>query len=175
MSTNLLPRLLGVLGIHAVISALFWAIVKFGLATQDGLAISLVERVDGDPGRIQSYLDEMVSALVLAGVGGLLITAVLACLWLYLIHRNPPYGDKSARGKRGSWAGLMIAALFATGTLFWVQVIGAPIAQTLAPSIPLNVTAIGVVLVVVSYWLSTALFAPPSTKVAVPGASLLGR
>ncbi len=174
MPSKLFPRLLGVLGIHAVISGLLWIIVKFALATQDGLSPDLTERLDGDPVRIQSHLDEVTSEMLLTGIGGLLVSALLACLWLFLIDRNPPYGDKSARSKRGSWAGLMILAVIAAVALFWFMLIGAPIAEMLAPNVPLKTTILGIVLLVVGYWFSTGLFAPASTKVAVPGTGLFG-
>lgn len=175
MTSKLFPRLLGVLGIFLVMSVLFWCFVKFGLASQDGLAGDLVERLDGDPARIQAYLDEMVSSILLAGIGALLAAAILACLWLITIDRNPPHGDKSARGKRGSWAGLMLLALIVTGGLFWFKVVGAPISATLAPSVPLYAAAGALILVALGYWLSTGILAPASTKVAIPGGSLLAR
>lgn len=174
MSSKLFPRLLGVLGICAIMSGLYWAIIKYGIATQEGLATNLVERLDGDPARVDAYLSEMSREILMAGIGGLLAAAVLAGIWLILINRNPPYGDKSARSKRGSWAGLMILSIVIAISLFWFKVIGAPIAEMLAPSVPLNASALGVGFVAFAYWLSTALFAPASTKVAVPGGSLFG-
>jgi hypothetical protein len=164
-----------VLAIFAALSALYWAIVRFGLATQDGLSSELLQRLDGDPAHIQAYLDEMVADVTLAGVAGLLVGAILACTWLVLVDRNPPHGDRSARAKRGSWAGLMLLALLVAGGLFWFKVIGAPIAATLAPSIPLYATLAGLVLLAIGYWLATGLFAPASTKVAVPGGSVFDR
>lgn len=175
MTSKLFPRLLGVLGIFLVMLALFWCVVKFGLATQRGLAVDLVERLDGDPARIQAYLDEMISGILRAGIGALLAAAILGCLWLIMIDRNPPHGDKSARAKRGSWAGLMLLALVVAMALFWFMVIGAPIAATLAPNVPLYAAIAALVLVALGYWLSTGLFAPASTKVAIPGGSLFAR
>lgn len=174
MSSNLFTRILGVLGIHAALAAVYWAIIRFGFAKQDALAPALVERLDGDPVHITAYVDEMSGQLLLAGFGGLLAAAILASLWLIVIDRSPPYGDKSARAKRGSWAGLMIVALIIALVTFWLKLIGAPIAELAAASVPLNVTLIGLVLVVIGYWLSTALFAPASTKVAVPGGGMFG-
>lgn len=174
MSSNLLTRMLGVFGIHAALGGLYWAIIKFGIAGQDALAPDLIERLDGDPAHISAYVDDMSKEILLAGIGSLLASTVLVCLWLILIDRNPPHGDKSARAKRGSWAGLMIAAIGIAIGLFWFKLIGAPIATLLAPSVPLNAAGLGLVLLVVGYWLSTALFAPASTKVAVPGGGLFG-
>ena len=174
MSTKLFPRLLGVLAIFAVMAALFWAIVHFAFGTQDALNAALVERLDGDPARVQAYLDELAGTLLTAGIAGLLAAAVLACLWLVLIDRSPPYGDKSARSKRGSWAGLLILALLILVALFWFLVIGAPIAETLASGLSLNATLAAVALAVIGYWLATALFAPASTKVAIPGGTMFG-
>ncbi|MEO7692225.1 MAG: hypothetical protein ABIS51_23270 [Sphingomonas sp.] len=166
--------MLGVLGINAATAGVFWAVIKFGIAKQNALAPALIERLDGDPAHISAYIDDMTKEILLAGIGGLLAAAVLACLWLILIDRSPPHGDKSARAKRGSWAGLMILAIAIAGGLFWFKLIGAPIAALLAPSVPLNATGIGLILLVVGYWLSTAVFAPASTKVAVPGGRLFG-
>ena len=174
MNSNLFPRLAGVLAIHAVLIALYWAIVKFALAGQTALSEKVLGLTEGDPQRIQAYLDEMVGALVSAGVIGLLAAALLATLWLVLVDRNPPYGDKSARSKRGSWAGLLLLALIVSAGVCWLRVIAAPIAETLAGSLPVTATAIVVGMVVVGYWLSTAVFVPSSTKVAVPGASAFG-
>jgi hypothetical protein len=164
-----------VLGIFLLMSVLFWCIVHFGLTTQNSLAPDLIERLDGDPLRIQAYLDEMVTCMLFAGIGALLAGAVLVCFWLVMIDRNPPHGDKSARSKRTSWAGLMLLALIVAFALFWFKVIGAPIAVTLSPSVPLYAAAAGLALVVLGYWVSTGLFAPASTKVAVPGGSLFAR
>lgn len=175
MTSKLFPRLLGVLAIFAALSAVFWAIVNFGLAKQEGLAGDLIERLDGDPSRIQAYLDEMISSILLAGIGALLAAALLACTWLVIIDRNPPHGDRSARAKRGSWAGLMLLSLAVAGALFWFKLIGAPIAETLAPNVPLSAATAGLVLVALGYWIGTGLFAPQSTKVAVPGGALFAR
>lgn len=174
MSSNLITRMLGVLGVHAATGALYWAVVEFGFAKQSSLAPDLIERLDGDPAPISAYVDEMTREVLLAGIGGLLVSAVLACLWLALIDRSPPIGDKSARGKRGSWAGLMILALVAAVGLFCAKVVLAPIATLLAASVPVNTAGLGVIVVALGYWLSTAAFAPASTKVAVPGGSLFG-
>ena len=174
MNSNLFPRLAGVLGIHAVLVALYWAVVKFALASQTALSEQVLGLTEGDPLRIQAYLDEMIGALVSAGIIGLLVAALLASLWLILVDRNPPFGDKSARGKRGSWAGLLLVAIVVAAGSCWLRVIAAPIAETLAGSLPMTATAIVVGLVVVGYWLSTAIFVPSSTKVAVPGASAFG-
>ncbi|WP_380784840.1 hypothetical protein [Sphingomonas sp. R86521] len=174
MSSNLPTRILGVLGIHAALGGVYWAIIKFGFANQNALAPDLIDRLDGDPAHVAAYVDDMSKQALLAGFGGLLVAAVLACIWLVLIDRSPPYGDKSARAKRGSWAGLMIVAVLVSIAWFWIKMIGAPIAVLLAPSVPLNASGIAFVLLVLGYWLSTALFAPASTKVAVPGGSLFG-
>lgn len=174
MSSNLLTRILGTLGVHAAPAAAFWGIVRFGFADQGALAPDLVDRLDGDPLHIAAYVDDVSTQMLLAGLGGFAIAAALASIWLVLLDRNPPYGDKSARAKRGSWAGLLIVAIIAAAVLFWLKLLGSPVATLLAPNVPLNVTAIGMVLVVVGYWLSTAIFAPSSTKVAVPGARVFG-
>lgn len=174
MSSNLLTRILGTLGVHAALAAAFWAVVRFGFADQEALAPDLVDRLDGDPMHIAAYVDDVSKQMLLAGLGGFLIAAALAAIWLVLLDRNPPYGDKSARAKRGSWAGLLIVAIIAAMVLFWLKLLGSPVATLLAPSVPLNVTAIGMVLLVIGYWLSTAIFAPSSTKVAVPGARIFG-
>lgn len=172
MPYGLWPRLLGVIGVFAALGALFWVVVRFGLATQDGLAPDLIQRLEGDPMRIQAYLDEMVSALLLAGISALAAAAAMACLWLLLVHRNPPHGDQSARAKRSSWAGLMLVSLIFAGGLFWLKVVEAPIAATLAPNIPLYASIVGLALLALGYWLSTGIFAPATTKAAVPGGSL---
>ena len=174
MNTKLFPRLAGVLGIHAALIALLWAIVKFGLADQNALSEPVLALTEGDPLRIQAYLDEMIGALLTVGATALIISALLAGLWLYMIDRNPPFGDKSARGKRGPWAGMLLLALSTAGAACWLRIIGAPIAETLASSLPVITTAIVLALVLVGFWLSTAVFVPSSTKIAIPGASLFG-
>jgi len=174
VSSNLPTRILGTLGVHAALAAAFWAVVRFGFAGQEALAPDLVDRLDGDPMHIAAYVDDVSKQMLLAGLGGFVIAAALASIWLVLLDRNPPYGDKSARAKRGSWAGLLIVAIIAAMVLFWLKLLGSPVATLLAPSVPLNVTAIGMVLLVIGYWLSTAIFAPSSTKVAVPGARIFG-
>lgn len=168
MKSSLFPRLLGVLGIFAVLAAIYWAIVKFGMATQSGLAGDLVARLDGDPARIDAYLDEAVAGLVTPGVIALVAAGALASVWLILIERNPPFGDKSARSKRGSWAALFLSALAVAVGAFWTQVISAPLAEMLSPSLPVTATVTCLVLLAIGYWLGTALFAPASTKVGVP-------
>lgn len=174
MSSNLPTRILGTIGVHAALAAAYWAVVRFVFAGQGALAPDLIDRLDGDPIHIAAYVDDMSKQMLLAGLGGFVIAAVLASIWLVLLDRNPPYGDKSARGKRGSWAGLLIVTIVAALVLFWLKLLGSPVATLLAPSVPLNVTAVGMVLLVVAYWLSTAIFAPSSTKVAVPGARIFG-
>lgn len=174
MNSKLLPRLAGVLGINAVVAAVFWAFIKFGIASQDGLSQQVLEMTEGDPTRIQAYLDDMTGGLLVPGLIGLLAAALLACLWLILVDRNPPYGDKSARGKRASWAGFLLLVIALVGGLGWLRIIAAPLAAMMAPTIPATVTAITELLTVLAYWLSTSIFVPSSTKVAIPGASLFG-
>lgn len=174
MISKLFPRMLGVLAVHAIMGAIFWLIAKFALVTQDGLALELTERLDGDPLRVQAHIDDVIGEVLLTGFAALLASAILACIWLWLIERSPPVGDKMALQKRGSWAGLMIAAVAICIILFWVRLIGAPVAQMLSPSVPMNAAICALGLQIVGYWLSTGIFAPSSTKVAVPGASLFG-
>ena len=174
MNSKLLPRLAGVLGVNAVIAGIFWAVVKFGLAKEDGLSQQVLGLTEGDPVRIQSYLEEMVGGLLMPGVLSIALGAVLAAIWLILVDRNPPYGDQSAKAKRGSWAGLLLLGIAVTIGLFWWEVIAAPLAEMAAPSIPVTVTGLGAVLMVLGYWLGTAIFVPSSTRIAVPGAGLLG-
>ena len=107
--------------------------------------------------------------------GSLLLSAVLACVWLSMIHRYPPYGDKSARSRRGSWSALLLAALVGCLGLFWERLIGASVADLLAPGAPVKAAVVGASAVLVGYWASTALFVPVSTKVAVPGGGLFVR
>ena len=174
MNSKLLPRLAGVLGVNALIAALFWAVVKFSLAKEGGLSQQVLGLTEGDPVRIQSYLEEMQGGLLMPGVLGIALGAVLAVVWLILVDRNPPYGDQSAKAKRGSWAGLLLLSIAVTAGLFFWRVIAAPLAEMAAPSIPVTATALGEALMVLGYWLGTAIFVPSSTKVAVPGAGLLG-
>ena len=174
MNSKLFPRMAGVLGVNGVIAAIFWAIIKFGLAKEDGLSQQVLALTEGDPLRIQSYIEEMVGGLLMPGVIGIAVAALLACLWLFMVDRNPPYGDQSAKAKRGSWAGYLLLAMVLTGVLFYLRVIGAPLAELVAPSIPVTVTGLALVLTLIGYWLGTAIFVPSSTKVAVPGAGLLG-
>lgn len=174
MSSNLIPRMLGVIGVHLAAAAIYWAIVEFGFSGQSSLAPDLVDRLDGDPVRISAYIGEMAREMLMAGIGGLLFAAVLACLWLVLIDRSPPIGDRSARAKRGSWAGLMILSIVVSIGLFGAKLVLAPVATLLAASVPVNASALGLISVALAYWLSTALFAPSSTKVAVPGGTVFG-
>ena len=174
MSSNLPTRILGTLGIHAGMGGAFWAITRFGFARQESLAPDLVDRLDGDPIHVAAYVDDITKQILLPGLGGLIVAAVLASFWLLLLHRNPPYGDKSARAKRGSWAGLLVLAIAAALVLFWVKLLGASTSMLLASSVPVSATAVGMLLLVAAYWLSTAIFAPSSTKVAVPGAGVFG-
>lgn len=174
MISKLLPRLLGVFAVHAAMGAIFWLIVKFALVTQNGLAFELTERLDGDPNRVQAHIEEVIGEVLRTGFGALLASTILACLWLWLVERAPPVGDQMALKKRGSWAGLMLVSVIITIALFWFMLIGAPVAEMLSPSVPMNAALSALALQVLGYWLSTGIFAPPSTKIAVPGASLFG-
>lgn len=172
---NFFPRVLGALGIHAALAALFWALVRFALIKQDSLATDLLTRLDGDPTAAQAYIDEVAGDALVVGFGGLLVAALLASFWLFTVHRRPPIGDADARSRRSAWAVMLLVALAAAGGFAWARLIGAPVAALLAPGVPAEVTAVALLLVLLGYWLSTGLFAPSSTKVAVPGGSLLGR
>ena len=172
---TLLPRLLGVIGVHAVLGVLAWLLDRWLVVRQDGLSTDLLTRIDGDPARAEAYLADIGGDILTATAGSLLLSALLACAWLAIIHRNPPYGDKSARSRRGSWSALLIIALAGSLGLFWERLVGASVADLLAPGAPVKATVVGVVAVVVGYWASTAVFVPISTKVAVPGGSLLVR
>ena len=174
MDTKLFPRLAGVLGINAIMAVVFWATVKFGLSTEDGLSQQVLGLTEGDPLRIQSYLEEMAGGLLLPGVLAITLGMLLACLWLVLVDRNPPYGDQSAKAKRGSWSALLLVAVAFTAGLFWWFVFSSPLAELVAPSIPVTVVGLAGLLVVVGYWLSTAIFVPSSTKLAVLGAGMFG-
>lgn len=174
MNSKLVPRLAGVLAVNGIIAGIFWAIVKFGLAKESGLSQQVLGLTEGDPVRIQSYLEEMTGGLLVPGVIGIVLGAALAVIWLILVDRNPPYGDQSAKAKRGSWAGLLLFGAAVTFGLFWWRVIAAPLSELAAPSIPVTVTGLGEILMVLGFWLSTAIFVPSSTKIAVPGAGLLG-
>jgi hypothetical protein len=175
MQSNLLPRLLGVIGVHSVAGLLLWLFVRFVIAKQDNLAPALLDRLDGDPARIQTYVDDVSGKLLISGLSALAVTALLACIWLILVHTNPPYGDASARGKRGSWAALMILAVIFTGAVFWQFVISASIGQFIAANIAVNCILVTLSLVVIGYWAATAVFVAASTKVAVPlGNALFG-
>ena len=174
MNSKLLPRLAGVLGVNVVIAGIYWVIVKFALAKEDGLSQQVLGLTEGDPVRNQSYLEEMAGGLLIPGVLGIALGALLAIVWLILVDRNPPYGDESAKAKRGSWAGLLLLGVAVTVGLFWWRVVAGPLAEMMAPSIPVTVTGLGAVLMVLGYWLATAIFVPSSTRIAVPGAGVLG-
>lgn len=172
---TLLPRLLGVIGIHAVLGVLAWLLDRLLVVRQEGLSVDLLNRIDGDPARAEAYLADIGGDVLTATAGSLLLSAVLAGVWLTLIHRNPPHGDKSARSRRGSWSAFLLIALAGCLGLFWERLVGASVADLLAPGAPVKATIVGTLAVLVGYWTSTAVFAPVSTKVAVPGASLLAR
>jgi hypothetical protein len=172
---TLLPRLLGVIGIHAVLGLLAWLIDGWLVVRQEGLSTDLLTRIDGDPARAEAYLADIGGDILTATAGSLLLSAVLACVWLTMIYRNPPYGDKSARSRRGSWSALLLVGMVGCLGLFWERLVGASVADLLAPGAPVKATIIGAFGVLVSYWVSTAVFVPVSTKVAVPGGSLFLR
>jgi len=172
---TLFPRLLGVIGLHAVLGLVAWLIDGWLVVRQEGLSTDLLTRIDGDPARAEAYLADIGGDILTATAGSLLLSAVLACVWLSMIHRNPPYGDKSARSRRGSWSALLLAALLGCLGLFWERLVGASVSDLLAPGAPVKATIVGASAVLLGYWASTALFVPVSTKVAVPGGSLLVR
>ena len=167
--------MLGVFAVHAVLAALFWALVRFVLLKQDSLATDLLTRIDGDPAAAQAYLDEVVGDALVAGFGGLLVGALLASFWLFTVHRKPPIGDADARSRRAPWSAMLLVALVAAFGLAWARLIGAPVASLLGSGVPAEVTAVSLLLVLVGYWLGTGLFAPAGTKVAVPGGALFDR
>ena len=172
---KLFPRLLGVLVVHAVLGALAWGLDRWLFVRQERLATDLLNRIDGDPAQVEAYLSDVGGSLLSATAGSLLLSTILGVGWLVAIHHNPPYGDKSARSRRGSWAALAIVAILGSLGLFWQRLEATSVADLLAPGVPVGATVIGVAAVVIAYWVSTAVFAPVSTKVAVPGASLLSR
>ena len=172
---TLIPRLLGVIGIHAVLGLLAWLLDGLLVVRQEGLSTELLTRIDGDPARAEAYLADIGGDILTATAGSLLLSALVACVWLSMIHRNPPYGDKSARSRRGSWSVLLLVALIGCLGLFWERLVGASVADLLAPGAPVKSTVIGALSVLLGYWTSTALFVPVSTKVAVPGGGLFVR
>ncbi len=172
---TLLPRLLGVVGIHAVLGLATWLLAGWLVVRQEGLSTDLLTRIDGDPARAEAYLSDIGGDILTASAGSLLLSALLACVWLTTIHRNPPHGDRSARSRRGSWSALLLLALAGCVGIFWERLVGASVADLLAPGAPVKVTVIVAIAVLVGYWTSTAFFVPISTKVAVPGGGLLVR
>lgn len=172
---NFFPRILGALAIHAVLAALFWALIRFVLIGQDSLATDLLTRLDGDPAAAQAYVDEVTGDALVVGFGGLLVGALLASFWLFTVYRKPPIGDADASSRRTPWAVALLVTLVAALGFAWARLIGAPVAALLRSGVPTEVTAVALMLVLAGYWLATALFAPSSTKVAVPGGTLLGR
>lgn len=172
---TLIPRLLGVIGLHAVLGLCAWLIEGWLVVRQEGLSTDLLTRIDGDPARAEAYLADIGGDILTAIASSLLLSALLACVWLTMIHRNPPYGDRSARSRRLSWSVLLLVALVGCLALFWERLVGASVADLLAPGAPVKATLVGVSAVLVGYWTSTAVFVPISTKVAVPGGGLLVR
>lgn len=172
---KLLPRLLGVFAIHAVLGALAWGLDRLLLIRQDGLSTELLERIDGDPARAEAYVSDVGGYVLEATAGSVALSAVLVCLWLYMIHRAPPYGDRSARSRRGSWSALLAVAVVGSLGLFWQRLAGASATDLLAPGVPAEATIVGLVAVLLGFWVTSALFAPESTKVAVPGGTLFSR
>lgn len=175
MRSSLLPRILGVLAVQGVLALLFWLFVRFSMAKEESLAPSLLDRLDGNPGRIAVYVDDITGQLLIAGLGALALGAVLASIWLWTIQRNPPFGDDSARSKRKSWAGLLILGLVVTAGIFWLTVIGATISQFMAANVGVYSLVVALVLVLLGYWLATLVFVPDNAKVAVPLAASIRR
>ena len=174
MKSGIFVRLLGVLAIHLAMIAIYWAIVSFVLATQANLSAAVLERTEGDAQRIAANIAEVSGAMLSPGIITILVSAILACLWLLLVDRKPPIGDKDARSKRGSWAGLLLVALVAGGLAFYFLLIGAPVAEMLAANVPLQAMIAALVLLALGYWVSTGLLVVNSAKVAVPASRLLG-
>ncbi|MFK3889755.1 hypothetical protein [Sphingomonas sp. NPDC079357] len=172
---NLFPRLLGAIGVHAVLGAILWALTRYVLIVQSGLSSDLLTRTDGDPARIEVYLRDIEGDVLTAGAGAMVVSAVLAIVWLVLVHRYPPYGDQSARSRRNGWAALLLLALATTAGLFWWKVIEGATAALLAPGLGTKVALVATGLVLLAYWLSTAWFSPAASRIAVPGAQLISR
>lgn len=162
-------RLLILVAVHAAAFAAFWAIVAFGLVDQSSLAQAVLERLNGEPARIEMRLDDLRGQMLVTGAAAIGLAAVFGLVWLVLIQIKPPFDDKSARAKMGSWAALLLAALAAAAGAGWYLLVSAPIAQQLANGVPLQATVIAAALAIVGYWLGTGLGAPASCKVAVPG------
>ena len=169
MSSNLLVRLALALGANIGAFAVYFGIVKFGIADQSSLAQSVLERLQEDPAGLQLRVDDLSGQLLTVGAAAIGISFVLAVIWLILLETNPPVGDASARAKRQPWAGLLIGTVLASAAASWALLINAPIAEQLAGGVAITGTAAAVALAVVGYWLGTGLGAPRSCKVAVPG------
>lgn len=174
MKTGIFVKLLGVLATHLAMMGIYWAIVSFALATQNNLSAMVLGRAEGDANRIAANLAEVSGAMLRPGLISILVAAVLACLWLLLVDRRKPIGDKDARSKRTSWAGLLLLALIAGGLAFYFLLIGAPVAEMLAANVPLQAMIAGLVLLALGYWVSTGLLVVNSAKVAVPGSRIFG-
>lgn len=174
MKAGIFVKLLSVLAIHLVMIGLYWAIVSFVLATQDNLSAAVLERTEGDAQRIAANIAEVSGAMLSPGIISILVGALLACLWLLLVDRRKPIGDKDARSKRGSWAGLLLVALVGCGLAFFFLLIGAPVAEMLAANVPLQAMIAALVLLALGYWVGTGLLVVNSAKVAVPGSRIFG-
>ena len=175
MKDNIFVKLLGVLGINVAMGVVYWLIVQYVLAVQDNLSPTVLERIQDNPARLETYLGEASGSMLQAGIISLLLGAILAGLWLVLVMRNPPGGPESARAKRPSWAGLLLLLVISAIACFWFALIGAAIAQTLASKVSIYAAIVGTVLTALGYWLATAACVPDTTKVAVPLSRLLRR
>ena len=77
---TLLPRLLGVIGLHAVLGLVAWLLDGWLVVRQEGLSTDLLTRIDGDPARAEAYLADIGGDILTATSGSLHLSAVLACV-----------------------------------------------------------------------------------------------
>lgn len=166
MGNSFAIRLLGTLGLHALAAAIMagWALTR----GQPALAPEVIARAEGMPERLIPYLDDLHSVLVSTGSLAIALSALLACIWLWLVQADPPHDDRSARSKRPLWAGFLVGLLVVTALLYWLRVLSEPASRFMAADVGPTALGITALLALLAYWVSTGLFVPAASRPSVP-------
>lgn len=122
---------------------------------------------------IRAALGETSSAISAWVIWSLVVSLLASIIFLTYAERSLPANDNDARKKRGIWAALLASTLIACGIFWWRLVSIALVATNISGGSIISLIVLGFLAVLLSFYLSTALFVKITMKPAVPLADIL--